>query len=103
MSQKPLWVGLKPLWVCVWVDQSLFYYFVMTIILLFSKTLIPPKVHYKLAILSSFLLILLLSLLVLAWFLVCGEQECLAGILLEFLACLWMEKASVTQVFGFLF
>ena len=49
----------------MWVDQSLFYYFVMTIILLFPKTPIPLKVHYKLASHSSFLLILLLSL---SWF-----------------------------------
>jgi hypothetical protein len=74
----------------------------LTNILLFTETLISPKVHYKLAIHSSFPFILLLSLLVLVWFLVCGEQYYFTGITLEFLACLWMEKASATQIFGLL-
>ena len=58
----------------------------MSNILLFSKTLIPPKDHYKLASHSSFLLILLLSLLHFAWFLVCGEQECLLQVCVGLLA-----------------
>ena len=48
--------------------QVIILLFDLTNILLFTKTLISPKVHYKLASYSSFLLILLLSLLVLVWF-----------------------------------
>ena len=75
--------------------------FLMSNILLFSKTLIPPKDHYKLASHSSFLLILLLSLLRFAWFLVCGEQECLLQVTLDFvwLVC-WMEGVLRYQAFG---
>ena len=35
MSQKPLWVGKKPLWVCVW-SPVIILLFVMTNSLIFS-------------------------------------------------------------------
>ena len=50
------------------------------------QNLIPPKDHCKLAIPFSFLLILLLSLLRFAWFVVCGEQECLLQVCIGLLA-----------------
>ena len=73
--------------------------FLMSNILLFSKTLIPPKDHYKLASHSSFILIVFLSLsptLCLVWFV---ESKSVLQVLRWSLALFvgW-EKASATQV-----
>ena len=64
------------------------YYFIISHDQYFIILLNPnsSQDHYILAILSSFLLILLLSLLRFAWFLVCGEQECLLQVCVGLLA-----------------
>ena len=95
-SKAPLGWVKAPLGVCVgW--PVIILLLDLTNILLFTKTLISPKDHYKLASQSSFFLILLLFLLVLVCFWFVESISALQVLRWSFLDCCGWMNASATQ------